>query len=258
MRSDLGWAGELAVVVAVYNSAPSLQELTGRLLAYWQERGMTVHLVLVDDGSTDESWRELCRLAKGNPSILAVRLRRNFGQQNALLCGLQLARGHRYLITMDDDLQHPPELGGALYDRIKEGYDLVYAVPQIRRRPLYRRIGAALRDGLFALCTHKPKGVKVSAYRIMTGALAEKICAGAREFVYLSAASFLHRPKVDNLSFSQPPRRYGRSGYTLRRLAGLYWKLFVYYTAPGSLFRPRERGVPSEIESRMGGWTCDE
>ena len=98
----------------------------------------------------------------------------------------------------------------------------------------------------------------MSAYRIMTGELAKKICAGAREFVYLSAASFLHSPRVDNLPFSQPPRRYGRSGYTLRRLTELYWKLFVYYTAPGSLFRPRERGVPYEIESRMGGWEDDE
>ncbi len=127
MRSDLRPAGELAVVVAVYNSAPSLQELAERLLAYWQGRDISVHLVLVDDGSTDNSWQVLCRLAEDNSAILAVRLRRNFGQQNALLCGLQLARGHRYLITMDDDLQHPPELGGSLYDRAKE--DTTWSTP---------------------------------------------------------------------------------------------------------------------------------
>ena len=97
---------EISVVVPVFNSAPTLRILTERLLRVLEGLGRRFELVFVDDGSRDDSWTELSRLQSEFPArIVAIQLMRNFGQHNALMCGFRHSRG-RYIVTIDDDLQH--------------------------------------------------------------------------------------------------------------------------------------------------------
>ena len=118
---------ELSVVIPVYRSEATLRPLVERLLPVLEAVAQDFEVVLVDDGSPDRAWEVILELRREHPGkIVAVQLMRNFGQHNALMCGFRHARG-RVVVTMDDDLQHPPEsiatLLAALRDR---DLDLVY------------------------------------------------------------------------------------------------------------------------------------
>ncbi|MDH5564083.1 MAG: glycosyltransferase, partial [Nitrospirota bacterium] len=100
---------EISVVIPVYNSAQYLSKLVLRLMTVLQAETPRFEIILVDDGSTDESWDVLSELWARFPShVIAIQLMRNYGQHNALMCGFREAQGE-YIVTMDDDLQNPPE-----------------------------------------------------------------------------------------------------------------------------------------------------
>src|ERR1700744_1146015 len=111
---------DISIVVPVYNSAETLRELYIRVNAVCITLQKKYQLIFVDDGSSDNSWNILEELKKQNPSdIIAVKLTKNFGQNNALLCGFNYCNGE-VIITMDDDLQHPPEEITRLVDKYQE------------------------------------------------------------------------------------------------------------------------------------------
>ncbi len=235
---------DIGVVIPVYNSASTLPAVVYELSSWFEARGLSFRIVLVDDGSADGSGALIDGMARRDGHITAVRLRENAGQQAALLCGLRQKADCRCYVTMDDDLQHPAPVLEALYQGIRQGYDLVYAIPRESSRPLWRRLGSLARDMLFDLCIPKPPGVRISSYRIMTAALTQKICAEPRSFVYLSASALLYRPRVANIPYRQPQRPAGRSGYTLGKLWRVYAGIFIHYTAAGRFFRPRSAQKP--------------
>ena len=97
-----------SVVIPVYNSQNTIRSVCEALEALFRERQARYEIVLVDDGSKDQSWPELKTIRAANEQVKIIRLAKNFGQQNALLCGFAHTRGD-FVITMDDDLQHPPQ-----------------------------------------------------------------------------------------------------------------------------------------------------
>ena len=238
---------ELGVVVPVYNSALSVASLCAELEELFIKCGLNGRIILVNDGSTDDSAEVIDKLARSGKHTTAAHLRHNAGQQSALLCGLTLSENCRYIATIDDDLQHPAALLEALYHKICNGYDLVYAVSKGEHKPLYRRVGSLLRDALFALFTQKPKGIRVSSYRIMSAALAAAICSETQQFVYLSASAFRHAPQTANIPYNIRERAYGHSGYTFGKLVRTYTNIFIYYTWFGACLRPKTQIAPYEL-----------
>jgi undecaprenyl-phosphate 4-deoxy-4-formamido-L-arabinose transferase len=115
-------------VVPVYNSQKSLPLLLTELESVLPQLTPEYEYILVNDGSQDNSWDVIARLAQANPRVRGINLRRNFGQHNALLCGIRAARCE-VVVTMDDDLQHPPAEIPKLLATLDEGYDLVYGSP---------------------------------------------------------------------------------------------------------------------------------
>src|SRR4051794_24440640 len=100
---------DLSVIIPVYRSASMLEELVQRLLSTLDGTGMSYEVVFVEDGSADDSWRVLEGIRHRHPDrVVAIQLMRNYGQHNALMCGFRHSRGE-YVVTMDDDLQNPPE-----------------------------------------------------------------------------------------------------------------------------------------------------
>ncbi|MBE3116355.1 glycosyltransferase family 2 protein, partial [Candidatus Bathyarchaeota archaeon] len=114
-----------SVVVPVYNSESTLQELAARLEIVLKQLCSQYELILVNDGSPDQSWKVILQLTKEYSWITGINMMRNYGQHNALLCGVRAAR-YETTITMDDDLQHPPEEIIKLLEKLAEGYDVVY------------------------------------------------------------------------------------------------------------------------------------
>ena len=129
----------LSVVIPVYNSQDSLAPLIARLEGVLPDISSAYEVVLVNDGSRDKSWSVICAEVEKHPFVKGVNLMRNYGQHNAILCGIR-AGAQRMIITMDDDLQHPPEEIHKLLEKLDEGYDVVYGSPASLPHSLWRNL----------------------------------------------------------------------------------------------------------------------
>src|SRR5262245_27901079 len=158
-------AVDLSIVIPVYNSAEIMPHLHARLRKVLDALGMTYELVMVEDGSPDNSWQVLSALqAQDTEHIVAVQLMRNYGQHNALMCGFRHARG-ALVITMDDDLQHPPEEIPKLLDKIvADDLDLVYGCYDKKKHPLVKNAGSFVVNAFFRQVFRLP--VTVTAFRV--------------------------------------------------------------------------------------------
>lgn len=222
---------KISVVVPVYNSRDTLDRLCRRLQETLETLGSDFEIILVDDGSADGSYSKMADLHAKDNRVKVIQLKRNYGQQNALMCGLHYVTG-QYAVILDDDLQNPPEEIAKLWLKIREGYDIVYGLPAISKVQGYRYWGGRLRDFLFELMINKPPGIKVSSFRILQRELVEKIIEDRTSFVYISAMTFKHKVKAANIEVEHQPREYGHSNYSLLKLARLYLKIWFNY-GPG-------------------------
>ena len=132
-----------SVVVPVFNSAPVVGRTIDRIVETFEAEGLAYQLVLVNDGSRDGSWDVIAAKARANPHLVAVDLLRNFGQHHANLAGFRETIGD-YVITMDDDLQNPPDQALLLIEKAMEGHDVVFGRFDRKRAPFYRRTGSSL------------------------------------------------------------------------------------------------------------------
>lgn len=234
---------ELSIVIPVYNGAKSIKEVCYEIDASLKD--FTYEILLVDDRSKDESYEVMKELSQQFQQIKSIRLKENAGQQNALLCGICQVKG-AYCITMDDDGQHDPRDISLLYEKIKEGYDVVYGIPLHKQHAKYRNIGTRMTDWLFNTIIGKPKDIKISSYRMMTRDVVDIISSYPYQFIYLSAVIFHHTNKVANVPINHRQRNNGTSNYNLFKLLRLYIKLVTYFTPCLKLFR--KRGNQYEIE----------
>ncbi len=163
---------EYSVVVPVYHGAPYLESLCRRLTEVFKKISPDYEILLVDDGSTDKSWEVMQGLRAQDEKIKLLRLERNFGQHNATLCGLSYCEGN-YVITMDDDLQHPPEEIPKLIAEIHKGYQLVYGQYDRKRHSWFRNKISTLGNKVLKKVTGTP--FKLTSLRAIQGELVKKI-----------------------------------------------------------------------------------
>ncbi|MFW6035210.1 MAG: glycosyltransferase family 2 protein [Halothermotrichaceae bacterium] len=218
----------ISVVIPVYNAADSLVELYQRLVSTIQKITDDFEIVMVDDHSVDKSYKQMLKLHKKDNRVKVIRLAENFGQQNALICGFNYISGN-YVVTLDDDLQHRPEDIVKLYNTIKNGYEVVYGIPEDRDYNLYRKLGSKITNILFGLITPKKSDIRVSSFRIMTRKIIKKIIKEKSAFVYISVIILKHTDNIGNIYVSHKSRKHGKSNYTFIKLARLFIKLYIYH-----------------------------
>ena len=223
MMSDL-----ISIVVPVYNGENSLEELYSAIKKMTAANKLDFELIFVDDNSPDRSYDKILELSKKDNRVKGIRLAQNFGQQNAIFCGFNFASGD-YIITMDDDLQHKPSDIVLLYQKIKEGFDVVYAIPEGREYSFYRRLGSKLTNWLFNLITSKSEKTRVSSFRIISRKMLQKIKASDKSFIYISAIILEEEAEIANIYTKQQQRKYGESNYNFFKLLKLFLKLYLYY-----------------------------
>lgn len=218
-----------SIVVPVYNSKRSLPELYERIKKVMEARKWDFEIIMVDDRSRDESYQVMQRLREEDKRVKIIKLACNAGQHSATLCGIRYARGD-YVITMDDDLQHPPEEISRLYAKIKEGYEVVFGVPKSRKHPFYRNLGSRLIDKSLGLIYKKPAALKVSSFRIMDKRTALRLGECRRKNIYLAALILKNVSRAASLEVRQDRRKYGNSNYSFYKSARLALNLFFNYS----------------------------
>jgi undecaprenyl-phosphate 4-deoxy-4-formamido-L-arabinose transferase len=220
---------DLSVVIPVYRSAAMLRELTGRLRAVLDATGLDYEIVFVEDGSPDQSWQVLRQIQAAHPErVVAIELMRNFGQHNALMCGFRHARGE-YVVTMDDDLQNPPEELPRLLAAIRTGeLDLVYGRYQSKEHGGWRNLGSALVNRFYRLVFKS--GVTVTSFRIIRRQVLDSIFAYSLNYTFIDGLLAWNTQRIGQVPVAHHPRRTGRSGYSLSKLAVLALNLFTNFS----------------------------
>jgi undecaprenyl-phosphate 4-deoxy-4-formamido-L-arabinose transferase len=242
----------LSIVVPVYNGEANLVSLVERIKTLMPSINSEWELIFIDDGSSDGSLQLMKRLSESNPRIGWISLQNNVGQQLAVLCGLRHSRGD-YVVTMDDDLQHPPELITSLYKEVSAGFDAVYAVADESRRTGGVLRGGALRDMFFTLFLKKPAGLRIGSFRILNRKALESVCGSGSPFVYISAELFRSQLNIKSIGYKKRVESpaVSDSRYTLASRIKLYLKLVFYYgpLSPLRSFSDCEQYV---VENRGG------
>jgi undecaprenyl-phosphate 4-deoxy-4-formamido-L-arabinose transferase len=219
----------VSIVIPVYNSERSLGELCDRLEKVLACVANEYEIIMVDDGSMDNSFKEMSRLHSTERALRIISLEGNFGQQNAIMCGLRHSTGD-YVITIDDDLQNPPEEITKLLEKLETGYDVVYGIPTVRKQYGVRNLGTIMTDLFFNMICSKPGNVRVGSFRGLKRSIVEKIINDQRSFVYITAITLKYTRNIGNVEVSHEERKYGSSNYSFCKLVKLFYKLFVNYS----------------------------
>ena len=207
----------ISVVIAVYGDGAALDELVRRTAAVLERVASSWECILVNDGSPKETWSLIQDLAREFKNIRGINLRSNFGQHNALLAGICASRGCT-IITLDDDLQHPPEEIHRLLEALEEGVDVVYGKPISPSHGLWRSVAsAAVKAGLKSVLGSQI-ALDVSAYRAFRGSLRPHFVDFRSPYVSIDVLLSWATSHFRAVNVTHEPRRYGTSHYTIWHL----------------------------------------
>ena len=207
----------LSVVIPVYNSAQSLPPLMERLLRVLESLQLPFEVILVNDGSSDESWEVITQLAVKAPAVRGICLMRNYGQHNALLAGVRCAQ-HEVIVTLDDDLQHPPEELPKLLEKLRAGFDVVYGWPEQGRHGAFRNFASLITKLTLRTTMGARSAEHVSAFRAFRTDLRRAFATYQSPFVSLDVLLTWGTAKFAAVRVRHEERKFGRSSYTLWKL----------------------------------------
>lgn len=206
-----------SVVIPVYNSERTLQPLVSQLGEVLPTAAHTYEVILVNDGSRDGSWEVICRLSREYPWVRGIHMMRNYGQHNALLCGLRAARCD-IVVTMDDDLQHPPREIPKLLNKLEEGFDVVYGFPRELPHSFWRNLFSRLTKRTLAFVMDIKTVREISAFRAFRTGLRCAFSSYQSPGVIIDVLLSWGTTRFASVQVEEEPRRVGASNYTFAKL----------------------------------------
>ncbi len=207
----------LSIVIPVYNSEKSLPILFGRLSVQLPKVAADWEVLLVNDGSRDRSWKVIQESLAKYPWLRGVDLMRNYGQHNALLCGIRCAK-HDVIVTMDDDLQNPPEEIENLLAKLQEGFDAVYGYPRQESHGMFRNLASQITKRVLQAGMGVEVASRVSSFRAFRTEVRQGFESYRGAFVSIDVLLSWSTTRFAAIPVSNPPRELGESNYTLRKL----------------------------------------
>lgn len=218
-----------SIVVPVFNSADLVGTTIDRIVEVFEREHLSYELILVNDGSRDGSWDVISGRAAASPHIVALNLLRNYGQHNANLAGLREATGD-YVITMDDDLQNPPDQALVLIDEAMTGRDLVFGKFDRKQAMGYRRLGSKAIGMINRRVFGQPADLVVSNFRILRRDVVDRICASQTAYPYITGQALLYSSDRSHVVVRHDARSVGKSHYSMVRIIRLVLTILFSYS----------------------------
>ena len=221
---------EISVVIPVYKSEKCIPELTKQISDALKD--FDWELILVNDCSPDNSWTEIKKVAAENNNITGINLRKNGGQDLAILAGLNHAKG-KWIVIMDDDLQHSPYDIPKLYAQAQKGFDVVYADFKQKKQKLWKNLGSWLNGKVSEITLGKPKGIYLSPFKIISSSVVKEMCKLNNLFPYIDGLIFQVTKNITQINIEHHKREYGKSNFTLVKSMQVFFRMmFGFSTFP--------------------------
>jgi glycosyltransferase involved in cell wall biosynthesis len=220
---------KLSVISPVYRAANVLEELVSRIKAAVPPDFTDLEIILVDDYSPDESWKETERLARIHPEVKGIKLSRNFGQHYAITAGLDHASGD-YTVVMDCDLQDQPEEINKLYTRAKEGYDIVLARRYNRQDSFFKKLFSKLFYRTLAYLTGSKQDETVANFGIYSRKVVHEVCQLRESIRYFPTMVQWVGYRASHVDVEHASRSEGKSGYNFRKMVKLALDIILAFS----------------------------
>lgn len=220
---------DYSIVVPVFNSEFTLRKLYDRSVDFFNSIGKSVEFIFVDDSSMDNSWDVLKSIKALNPKkVSIIRFIKNYGQQNATFCGMEHAKG-RFIVTLDDDLQQPPEEIKKLIDKQKEeDSDLVYGIYKKKQHSFLRNLGSSVVKKTGGKLLDRPD--MISSFRLIKNDVAKKIFPHTNNIIFIDELLWWYTSSLNYAWVDHQKRVENKSGYSYGKLWRLLVELILYYT----------------------------
>ena len=220
-----------SIVIPVYNSEQVVGTTIDRVVETFTQAGLDFELICVNDGSPDASWRVISERAESVPRVLAVDLMRNYGQHYANLAGFAEATGD-YVITMDDDLQNPPEEALRLIEAaVSGGHEVVFGKFEQKQAAGPRRLGSMMVGRLNRRVFGQPNDLVVSNFRILRRDVVDRILASRTAYPYITGQALMFSQNRANVTVRHDARPVGKSNYNLTRIVRLVLTILFSYSS---------------------------
>jgi len=228
---------KLSIVIPVYNSEATIASLVEKLQFALKE--ITFEIVMVNDGSLDNSERICTQLANDFDNVRFISLRRNYGEFNAVICGLNWTMGE-YCVMIDDDFQNPPEEILKLLETSEKGnFDVVYTYYSKKEHAVYRNLGSRLVNWVTTYSIKKPKDLYLSSFKLIRQEVVQEIIKYQGPYPYIDGLIFRITKNIGTVQVLHQKREQGTSNYTWRKLISLFLNiLFCYSSLPIRVFMP--------------------
>ncbi|CAG5073146.1 Undecaprenyl-phosphate 4-deoxy-4-formamido-L-arabinose transferase [Dyadobacter sp. CECT 9623] len=228
---------KLSVIIPVYNSEKTIRFLVEKLQATLSE--ITFEIILVNDCSRDRSEAVCMQLSKTYYNVRFISLRRNYGEFNAVMCGLNWAFGD-YCVMIDDDFQNPPEEILKLVEVAENGsFDVVYTYYSKKQHSIGRNLGSRLVNWLTSYLLNKPKDLYLSSFKLIRKEVVQEIIKYQGPYPYIDGLIFRITKNIGTVQVAHLKREEGISNYTWQKLVSLFLNiLFCYSSLPIRLFMP--------------------
>ena len=216
---------EISIIIPVYNSSEIIDELHQRISVSLQPH-CSYEIIFVNDYSKDSSWEKIVSLSENNNSIVGINLRKNSGQDNALLAGIRSASGN-YCVIMDDDLQHNPSDILKLYSECKKGFDVCYGNFSNKKQSIVKNIGSTINGKVAERLASKPREIYLSPFKIINKSTAEEISKFAGPYPYIDGIILTITQNLTQINVEHQQRHSGKSNYTTSKSFSVFMKLFT-------------------------------
>jgi glycosyltransferase involved in cell wall biosynthesis len=228
LSSELGYS--VSVVIPVYRSERMLPELSRQLAATLPAITKAYEVIFVEDGGNDGSWTVIASIAATDPQVRGIRMSRNYGQHNALLCGIRAAR-YEVILTMDDDLQHPVSEIAPMLAALRPDFDVVYGTPQVASHGVLRNVASYLTKLALASAIGAATARDVSAFRAFRTRLREGFHDFRSPFVSIDVLLTWATTRFTAISVRHAPRAEGVSGYSMGKLVRHAFNLMTGFSS---------------------------